>query len=161
MRPIEEIGDLPLTREEEKYATCLLQKKLRESERKGTARFKTRGQPLYMQRMVMPRKGSASAKPRTVKARNRLSDKYDHMASGNTSTDYVVQKRYQVKGLMRHQRSRIFNGSIAKSSQLSKVQLLAMKIRLRLSGGQHRYLRKVLRAAGVVLPTYQQEKEVE
>ena len=60
LRPVAELS-LPLTPQEEEYLTHLVKLKTQASEDKQTLRCKTRGQPLILKRMVMPRKPSALA----------------------------------------------------------------------------------------------------
>ena len=148
----------PLSKDEEKLATHFNRIKMKESS-DGLVKYRTGGQPLVFMRVVKARKGSATATARTIKSRARLADRFCKIASGNTLQDYIRQKSAELKRTNKHQKSLILKSACCVPVQLSKKQLLALRIKLSLSGAKHKVIRKFLRASGVTLPSTSEEKQ--
>ena len=96
VRPPEEIGETSFLKGEVELTTLVLRRTFQKS-KTGIARLKTKGQPLVVQHLVQPRVGSASAKPRTLKSRCILAERFVRTISGNTTLDYLAQKKTELK----------------------------------------------------------------
>ena len=156
---VRSVGDItgPLSKDEEKLATHLNRVKMNESG-DGTVRCKTGGQNLVFIRVVQARKGSAVASSRTVKSRARLTDRFCKITSGKSMKDFIRQKSEELRRTDKHKKTLILASACRIPVKLSKTQLLALRIKLGLSGAKHKLMRTFLRSAGVALPTSSEEK---
>ena len=157
VRPVNEICH-PLTKDDKKYATHLNRLKLAES-KDGTVRCKTKGQPLVLGHIPQPRKATTASSSCTVRCRVKLLDRIRHNVSGNTSEDAIQQQGAEIRKSVKSKRKKILNAAGCAPVHMSKKQVLALRIKLGLTRGKHKHLRKILRNTGVALPSMKEEKQ--
>ena len=126
LRPINELSS-PLSKEEEAYMTQLIRIKLSESEYKTTVRCRTRGQPLVLKKLTMPRKPSLIAGSPLRKKRSKLIDKIKLNMSGRTIDDAVRQQGAELKRTTKHRRQKVLQSAGLKQLSLNRKQGLAWR----------------------------------
>ena len=99
----------PLSREEEAYHTQLTRIKLSESDDKSTVRCKTRGQPIVMKKVSVPRKSSSLAASPLRKKRAKLIEKIRLDVSGQSQEDVVKQQGTELKKTTKTHRQNVLN----------------------------------------------------
>ena len=148
LRPVAELS-LPLTSQEEEYLTHLVRLKMQASEDRRTLRCKTRGQPLILKRMVMPRKPSALADSPLRKKRANQICKLRLDISGKTSGDTIKQHGTELKKSSKTTRQQIFHAAGLQKPTISRKQGSALRTGLGLSWNRYRRQRRFLKAIGV------------
>ena len=145
--------DAPLDMREEKASTRFLKRKLFSSKAAGNiVKFKTGGQPIALQKIVLPRKDSSDVISPIKKRRANLINNTRSTVAGPSTSAADVQFSTDLKLVPSERRRKIAEkAGIRSKIKLTARETLALKEKGGLSGRQCRRYGKALKEVGVTL----------
>ncbi|GFO12849.1 nrag8 protein [Plakobranchus ocellatus] len=141
----------PLTNEEELLSTYLIRRKLNTPGTKDTVRLKTKGQPLFLQKITMPRKGSSTVKSPFKRKREKHLENFRLKMSGSLEADTLKQKASEFKSLNKTAKAKITSLLGLHRGKFTVAETRAMKEAMNMTY-QMRLQSKLLKIIGSDLP---------
>ena len=142
--------DTPLSKEEEHLTTHLVKRKLNTDPKKQTIFCKTSGQPMPLQRVVIPRKSTQSVRTPTKRKRAKLLHSIRTFVAGDSHSSADTQLASELKRIPVHRRQDITTKvSVKQKFKVSRLHTLAMKEKLGLSWRQGRKHANLLKQVGI------------
>ncbi|GFO02792.1 amine oxidase [Plakobranchus ocellatus] len=141
----------PLTNEEELLSTYLIRRKLNTPGTKDTVRLKTKGQPLFLQKITMPRKGSSTVKSPLKCKREKHLENFRLKMSGSLEADTLKQKASEFKSLNKTAKAKITSLLGLRRGKFTVAETRAMKEAMNMTY-QMRLQSKFLKTIGSNLP---------
>ena len=149
----------PLSEQEETLLTRLVRVKLAQSADKATLRLKTKGQPLVLKKIVVPRKKSSLAGSPLRKKRANMMEKIRLDVSGNSKEDALRQQGAELKKTTKLQKQSVLKSAGIKQPFISRKLGLAWRTGLGLSWNRHRRQRQLCRRLGIQLESEKAERD--
>ena len=151
----------PLTEEEERATSFLVRKILAHSENKDILKLKTRGQPLYFQRINKPRKSSDKAGSPLKRKRSKKILKLRSIVSGETKEASLTQEESDLRRISTDRARNILRISKKwkNKQQIPKAYAIAMKAKLGISRDKFRELTRMLKAQQVYIENETSQRE--
>lgn len=138
--------DQPLTHTEEEIATHLMKRKLNSDPKKTTVKYKTKGQPIVLKKVVNPRKQTTLVKTPTKRKRTKLVKETQECVAGPSQESYDKQVEVELKRIPVSRRQLICSKAGGECKvKIGKEDTLIMKESLGMSWRQSTKCGKLLK----------------